>query len=155
VTCRGRGRLYEVTGVELRLTVRDTSWANGERDIVTSERHDSPQRFDTLVERLRLPVSRRGEHLYAEPRQVRLKPNGRGNLFAASEDELDDGAGVSVAHQLARHGADRTGTREELLNDDSRARARLGIRFGDHADLVPVIAYVCTRVAPVANGVTA
>ena len=86
---------------------------------------------------------------------MRLKPNGRGNLFAASEDELDDGAGVSVAHQLARHGADRTGTREELLNDDSRARARLGVRFGDHADLVPVIAYVCTRVAPVANGVTA
>jgi hypothetical protein len=156
IASTGRGRFYEITGTGgLHLTVRETTWATGERDVVATRRHDSPQRFDTLIERLRLPVSRRGHDFYAELRQVRLKPNGRGNLFAASEEDLDRGACVSVARQLERHGAGRVGTREELLGDDGRTRNRLGVRFGQHADLVPVIAYVCTRVAPVASGFTA
>ena len=152
----GRGRLYEIDdGAGLRLTVRDTSWQNGERDVVAVERHRSPQRFDTLVERLRLPVTQRGEDLYAELRQVRLKPNGRGNLFAASETELSDGAGVPVARELLRHGALLVGTREELLGDDGRTRHRWGVRFPPQAEMVPVVAYVCTRVGPVKRGLGA
>ena len=108
-----------------------------------------------LVERLRLPVTQRGHDLYAELCQVRLKPNGRGNLYAATIQDLDDGARVSVAHELEHHGATRVGTRVELLGDEGRARNRVGVRFGQQADLVPVIAYICTRVAPVANGISA
>jgi hypothetical protein len=152
----GRGRLYEVSGPGgLRLTVRDTRWDNGERDVVASERHDSPQRFDTLVERLRLPVAQRGGDLYAELRHVRLKPNGRGNLFAPSEKELDGGAGVQVARELRRHGALRVGTREDLLGDEGRTRGRLGMRVPHDAEVLPVIAYVLTRVGPVAEGIVA
>jgi hypothetical protein len=155
VACRGRGRFYTVSGDGLRLTVRDTSWDNGERDLVVAERHDSPQRFDTLVERLRLTVHRRGDDLYAELRQVRLKANGRGNLFSATEDELDAGAGVSVARELEQHGAVRVGTRAALLHDEGPSRGRLGVRFGEGAEFVPVVAYVCTRVGPVAKGIAA
>ncbi len=156
VTSQGRGRLYEVTDAdECRLTVRDTTWANGERDVVAAERHDSPQRFDTLVERLRLPVMERGDDLYVELRQVRLKPNGRGNLFSASDAELDAGAGVRVAQALERHGAHEIGTRAELLDDRGPTRGRLGVRFPRKAEAVPLVAYVCTRVAPVARALRA
>ena len=144
----GRGRLFEIRdSAGLHLTVRETTWQNGERDVVTGKRHRSPQRFDTLVERLRLPVTRRGSDLYAELRQARLKPNGRGNLFNASEADLDAGAGVPVVSELMRHGALVVGTREDVLGDDGRSRHRWGVRFPPAAQLVPVVAYVCGAVA--------
>ena len=127
VACTGVGRLFELTGPGgLRVTVRDTHWAHRERDVVATERHGSPQQFDTLVGRPRLPVGQRGPELYAELLQVRLESNGRGNLFAPSGEDVDEGAGVSVARQLERHGAGRVGNREDLLGDEGRTRARLG-----------------------------
>ena len=41
----GRAVLYEITGAadRLRLTVRDTRWQTGERDVVACERYDSPR----------------------------------------------------------------------------------------------------------------
>ena len=86
---------------------------------------------------------------------MRLKANGHGNLFAADENELDAGAGVAVARELKRHGATRVGTRQELLGDEGRTRARLGVRFPASAELVPLVGYVLTRVAPVARRVVA
>jgi hypothetical protein len=84
---RGRGRLFEVVdGDAVRLTVRDTEWDNGERDLVACERHDSPQC---------------------------------------------------------------------LLADEGRTRNRLGVLFPAEARLIPVIVYVCTRVAPVAGDIRA
>ncbi|RKQ90908.1 hypothetical protein C8N24_0723 [Solirubrobacter pauli] len=152
----GRGRLYDVSdGGESRLTVRDTSWANGERDVVATERHDSPQRFDTLVARLRLAVLPHGSAFYLELRQARLKANGRANLFVPDEQALDAGAGIAVLRELEQHGATRVGTRETLLDDTDRTRTRLGAVFPREAELVPLVAYVCTRVAPVAQSLQA
>jgi hypothetical protein len=152
----GTARLLRVSdSAGCDLTVRDTRWDTGERDLVATERHDSPQRFDTLVERLRLAVSPLGGELYAELRHVRLKPNARGNLFAPNTDELDDAAGVAVTAELYRHGATRVGTRAELLADEGRTRNRLGVMFPRDADEVAIAAYVYTRLAPVARGVTA
>jgi hypothetical protein len=156
VQSSGRGALYEVgDGGGMRLSVRYTRWDNRERDVVATVRHDSPQAFDTLIERLRLPITRRGTDHYAELRHVRLKPNGRGNLFTPSVEELDAGAGVCVEDELLRHGAIRVGTREQLLADTGGTRGRLGVLFPPENEIVPVIAFVCTRVAPVARGICA
>src|SRR5262245_5098627 len=90
VASRGVGILYEVSGPGgLRLTVRDTRWAGRERDVVACERHQSPERYDTLIERLRLAVLDRGGP-YVELRQARLRPNGRAGLFDADLAALDD-----------------------------------------------------------------
>src|SRR6478752_7028667 len=114
-TSVGQGTLYEVTGEDgLRLTVRDTTWATGERDIVACERHESPERFDTLIERLRLAVLNYGGQ-YVELRQARLRPNGRAGLFNADLVDLDRAAGVSVAATLLTHGASQVASRQELL----------------------------------------
>ena len=150
----GIAHLYEVSGPGLRLTIRDATWDNGERDVVASDRHDSPQRFDTLVERLRLAVLDRGGP-YVELRQARLRANGRAGLFDADRDALDEGAGLSVADLLLEHGARDVGTRAEVLGDDGRARNRFGARLAASTDAVPVIAYVVTRVAPVARDLAA
>ena len=150
-TCRAS--LFELTGPRgLRLTLRDGRWSNGERDVVACERHDSPERFDTLIGRLRLAVlDRQGG--YVELRQARLRANGHAGLFDADLTDLDRGAGISVAATLLQNGATRVGTRLELLSDEGRMRGRFGVRFPVGATLVPVVAYVLTRVCPVAAGV--
>lgn len=151
----GRGDLYELTGPEgLHLTLRHTRWETGEQDVVACERHQSPERFDTLVERLRLAVLDYGSP-YVELRQGRLRSNGRAGLFNADLAELDAGAGVAVAEALRRHGATEIGTRRELLHDEGRTANRCGALFEEQARLVPVLAYVLTRVAPVARRVEA
>ena len=151
----GRGALYELAGAnDLRLTLRDTTWANGERDVVACERNDSPELFDTLIKRLRLAVLDH-DGPYVELRQARLRPNGRANLFYPDSADLDRGAGLAVHTTLLAHGASQVGTREELFDDEGPARFRLGARFSDHDSLVPVVAYVLTRVCPVAAGLSA
>ena len=141
-TSTGQGRLFEVTdGAESRLTVRDTRWSNGERDLVAAERHDSPQRFDTLVERLRLPVLSRGGDLYVELRQVRLKPNGRGNLFAPDEEALDHGAGSAWpgSSNGTVRGASARGAAAQRRGSNPQPAGRA---FPPDADLVPLVAYI-------------
>lgn len=113
------------------------------------------ERFDTLIERLRLTVLSRGGR-YVELRQARLRPNGRAGLFDADLATLDGGAGVAVEETLLANGAQTVGTREELLGDAERTRARVGARIArEGEDRLPVVAYVLTRVAPVANDVSA
>jgi hypothetical protein len=146
--------LYELTGSDnLHLTVRDTRWANGERDVVACERHESPERFDTLIDRLRLAVLDHGG-LYVELRQARLRPNGHAGLYNASAADLEV-AGVEVRKTLLAHGAVEVATREDLLGDTGPARFRMGARFSDQDSLVPLVAYVLTRVCPVAAGTSA
>jgi hypothetical protein len=156
IDASGMSRLVELVGpYGLRLTIRDTNWASGERDVVATERHDSPERFDTLIERLRLSVlDRRGP--YVELRQARLRPNGRAGLFDADLPTLNAGAGLDVEQSLISHGALEIGTRERLLGDVERTRKRLGARIAPSGeDWVPIVAYVLTRVAPVALDLTA
>jgi hypothetical protein len=151
----GKGVLYELTGSDnLRLTVRDTRWANGERDVVACERHESPERFDTLVDRMRLSVLDHGG-LYVELRQARVRSNGHAGLYNASATDLDDGAGVGVRATLLAQCAVQVATREELLGDKGSTRFRMGARFTDEDSLVPLVAYVLTRVCPIASGLSA
>ena len=56
---------------------------------------------------------------------------------------------------LLPEGSTSVGTREELLSDEGRTRNRLGALFPPDADLVPLVVYICTRVAPVAQSLPA
>lgn len=156
VQSTGVGSHFEVLSSDgLCLTIRDTRWATGERDIVACERHDSPERYDTLVGRLRLSVLDRGG-LYVDLRQARLRLNGRAQLFNADLPYLSAGAGVDVEAVLTANGASAIGTREELLADSGSTRRRIAARVGhDGREWAPVVAYVLTRIAPVGAGLAA
>ena len=75
---------YSLTGPGgLHLTLRDVRWASGERDVGATERHTSPETFDTLVGRLRLGVlSAGGGVAYVELRQARRRGT-RASVFKA------------------------------------------------------------------------
>jgi hypothetical protein len=153
--CSGTARAYELTGPDgLHLTVRDTTWSNGERDVAASERHESPECFDTLIGRLRLSVQSHANAQYVELQQARRRGT-RAQTFRADLGELDSAAGVDCATVLRHAGAFAVGTRAQLLDDDGRRREYVVASFLQGHDLVPVIAYVLTRVAPIAAGITA
>ena len=84
-----------------------------------------------------------------------MRANRRAGLFVPDLAELDSGAGIDVRATLLVHGASAIGTRAELRGDDGPTRTRLGALFPEDAELVPVVAYTLTRVAPVAGGVRA
>jgi hypothetical protein len=151
----GTAAFHHLRGpADLFLTIRDTRWSNGERDLVACARHASPERFDTLVERLHLAVLRSPD-FYVDLRQARIRTNGRAGLFNASLEELNAGADLDVHAILRKAGATHMGTRGAVLGDCGRTRARYTARFDDHSCAVPLVAYVLTRVAPVARGAAA
>lgn len=123
VAASGVARVYRLTGPgHLELTIRDVRWDNRERDVVACVRHASPERFDTLIERLRLPVLE-SQGPYVDLRQARLRPNGRAGCSTrrrpnstpgpvspfsrrfASMEQLPSAQGRSCSGIVARHGS--------------------------------------------------
>jgi hypothetical protein len=155
VQSEGTARSYELTGAGgLRLRIQEVRWLNGERDVVAAERYDSPETFDTLIGRLRLAVLMRAGGYYVELQQARRRGK-RAQTFKADLAELDETAGVDCRGALIGAGATAVGTREALWGEDGRRRGFLVATFADQDAPVPVVAYVLTRVAPIAAGRTA
>lgn len=157
----GVATIYEIEGPDrLRLRCADIAWdaddAPPERDVHTLERYGSPQRFDRLCHGLRLTVQAHGKvGCFVELRQARMKSATWSNLFRADRADLDVGARVDVAATLRSVGATEVGYRRHVLGDDGRRRNYVCATFGPEADLVPIVAYVLTRVLPVLHEVDA
>lgn len=150
---RARCVVYQLGGpAGLRLDLRDAFWDTGERDVAVLDRCDAPQRFDRLRSGLRLTVERVDDDLLLVTlRQARLRDDDWSNLFGASMNELNMAAGVDVDETLRRAGAAAVGDRRRLLPQEEVRRTSLCALFPIDADLVPVVAYALTRVAPIQN----
>ena len=75
------------------------------------------------------------------------------NLYKANETDLDWGAGRNVGELLADWGAEGYGTREAVVGDESRRRTDMCVTGAKDCEHLPAIAYLATRVLPLANGV--
>ncbi len=75
-------------------------------------------------------------------------------MFRASQEELDRGAGVGTVVTLRNFGATDIGPRQVLLGDTTNRRLYWCVVFPPDAGLIPLVAYVLTRVAPLHYGVT-
>jgi hypothetical protein len=99
---------------------------------------------------MRLEVRRMDADLDAiEPRQARLKPNGRAKLFNADATVLSHDAGVDAAAALISHGARAVGSRADLFHDTGPAAARWAAAVPRGATQPVAVAYCLTRVLPV------
>lgn len=72
------------------------------------------------------------------------------NLKKASQEQLDDGAGIDVDAVLAEAGGE-VGLSEMMLGDESRRR-RQCCAFPSASSLPPVASYVLTRLLPLNHG---
>jgi serine/threonine-protein kinase len=89
--------------------------------------------------------------LWAELRQARLEP-ARGphwsNLFQATLEELNEGAGLDVAAVIAETCGGEVGERSAILGDSGRRRRYVCATLPDGSARGPLAAYLVTRVLP-------
>jgi serine/threonine protein kinase len=87
--------------------------------------------------------------LWAELRQARLEP-ARGphwsNLFKATLEELDEGAGLDVAALINETCGGQVGERSAILGDSGPRRRYVCATFPDESARGPLAAYLATRV---------
>ncbi|MEI7560531.1 MAG: NERD domain-containing protein, partial [Actinomycetes bacterium] len=146
----GERFIYEVEGPDgVVLGVADERFVNGERQIRVHDAADSGPRFDRLERGLRLGVLRHPDGRQIILEQARMNDGDWAKKYKASRDELDAGARVDVFSVLTTLGATKIGTRADLAADKSVHKHKLCAIFPVSAELLPVAAYVMTRVAPI------
>lgn len=148
VESTGIATLYEVAGPGATLELSDTSWANGDRDLKTSSRCESPERFDPLVGRLRFSVEAvGGDRLKMRLRIPRSKAYGdRPTMHQVTLDELERRTRLPVADLLKDVGADAVGPGHTVLGHQSQSQNELYVVFDESKHYVPVIAYALTPI---------
>ena len=134
-----------------RLDLLKVQSANGECWVEARRIESSSPWLRNLDGRLRLTIASTSQVQWTELRHARAKSAGWSNLFGATLSELDSGARVSVAQELRAVGALDLGSRRVVLGDEGRRRGALCASFENGNDAVPVLAFLLTRVMPLAH----
>jgi hypothetical protein len=147
-TSDGDSRDTEVATGKFKLTLTETTWDNGERDIQATDRHDSPAIVDSLIRRLRIGIydsPLQDQLSYMELRLARPGTNGRATITKTSPAEIENVLGKPLDELLPRSMGIIVGTRAELFRDDSRRRNELCAVFPKSDAQTPVRIWVVTR----------
>jgi hypothetical protein len=147
----GEATIYDVVGPEgLHLTLHDTTFMDGARDVSIQERNTSPERYDTIVGRLRMGVAALPEAEGSLMMTMRTVDAGerRSTRKKTSLEALGVSCGLDVEDHLANCGATAVGTREAVLGAAGRQRNQLVVAFPVEAGLVPTAVYMVTTVLP-------
>jgi len=150
----GEGVEFEVScGHQIRIPLSYVSFESGSRDVRVCDEIEGTQALRRLEHGLRMSVYKVPSETgvdWAELSQARInlrKPNKWSNLFKANRQQLEQGAGFDVLGFLEEHGALRTGKKQDLIGEGQRA-TYLCVVFPSSNLLVPVLAYVATRILP-------
>lgn len=160
----GRAARFLVKGRRNReLSLGHIRWRTGEVEVAVIDAVKFPELLplspighDAAPRLVLAPVTARRRA--CDLGQARWLPEGDPAGFAivdATEDDLNDGAGVDVRDLLEQAGCVAFGSRKELLGSRDAARRRLCAVFPNRNDIVPVVAFVVTRCLPLLNGVAA
>jgi hypothetical protein len=153
----GRVIPFHVIGERIDINLGYIIFSCGERDIRVLEIQAEYDTFERLKHGLRLtmrPVPGEPRSLYIE-----LKQAFSSNAFTKhetlhptySESDLDAGARMPVLGELRKIGA-VVGTKEVVIGDTGRTAKHLSAHFPKDNLWVPVVAYIMTRILPMAWG---
>ena len=134
------------------LEVGVVAWASGDTDVRTFTRLTGPVIYDRLTKGVRLGVSHRDEIATCELGVLSFHPDKQPTVIKASLPDLDQLIGGSVHDALMALGALDVGSREEIYGDTSRRRSYQAVTFPADNSLVPLAAYVVTRVVAMYKG---
>jgi hypothetical protein len=131
------------------------TWRNGERDVRIEEINSSLRVFQNRASGgLRLGIYLYKGVFWSELRQARIKDSRDwSGLYKATLDNLDTGANLNTAETLKRLGALAIGARNAVIDDNSGRRNYICVTFPKNNHLVPIAAFVLTRILPLYNGV--
>ena len=153
---------FRVTGATIDIDVQYIYWWNGEREVRISTARTAPLAITRAVGHRRLAVMDVDQAVgynalmqYACLQQARTKDDqGWSSLYWPTMAELDEGAGLPVASTLQSLGAGEVGTHLEVFGGVGRTSSLIVVTFPCDNEVVPVAAFVLTRVLPLLNGVT-
>ena len=135
--------------VELLITNYGESW------IHAVDAHDSPRFIHRLVHGLRpgiYDVPGEENQSFIELRQAQIVDDlDWPKVRKVSLEELNDGAEVSIAELFGLHGALTVDTRENAYGETNNRRTDLCVTFHKKNTIIPLAAYVLTRVAPLTS----
>lgn len=151
----GQSHLFTVRGWDnLRLTLRDTRWENGERDVTAVGGTGPPQVAAALIRHLRQPViTVDATTSLVDLNQARVALNTEpfaATLFQADQAQHDLATGLDTAELLGVCRA-TCGPRSSLLGDRSPRQSEWCAVFPTEVEIVPVLSFVLTRVIPISN----
>jgi len=148
ISGNGNSQFTDVTMEDVEVTLADTKWENGERDVQAVDRKNSPSAVDSLVRRLRIGVYRsplQEQLAYMELRCAIPDANGRAVIKKLSEKQISTLLGVPLAQLLPSAKGIVLGTREQLFRDDSRRRTELCALFPSSDTQIPAMIWTVTR----------
>ena len=140
---------------DIRLNIELLKTDYGESWIHAVEAHNSPKFIHRLLHGLRpgiYSIPNKEGLSFMELRQAQIidDPDWP-KLRKVPLEDLDDGAGVGVRQLLLTHGAFELDTRENVLGTTNNRKTELCVTFNTENSVVPIVAYVLTRVAPLAS----
>jgi hypothetical protein len=161
VESEGDATTYEVSGRGIRLTVADVAWDTGQRDVRALDVSTGATKVGRLLKGGRFGIYEANFESY--PLDVAYFELGvmktwtkKGKLpsvVRASYSKLVEGSGgLDVWLKLSDAGASSIGPKAELFGDDSTRRNWLAVTFPSGSRVVPIVAYVLSRVIPLATG---
>ncbi|WKZ81910.1 MAG: NERD domain-containing protein [Acidimicrobiia bacterium] len=145
---------YEISGGHVLIDVVLRRADNGETWVGASEAYDSHPVLKRLTHGLTIGFHSVGRgRLLGRLTEAYPKGDRWAGWRKQSVEGLSDLAGVDVDAELKAVGALGIGTRELLIGDTSRERSQSAVVFPYDNYEVPVLAYVLTRVVPLARAV--
>lgn len=131
------------------MTVRCVRAVNGEQWIEARDIESDSALMRSLEGRRRLTIEVTADGLGSCVMKI-VEPVGDAwtTLRSASAERLDEASGTSVEAELRRVGALEVGTRQHVLGETGRTRGLMCATFDIQDALVPVLAFLLTRVSP-------
>jgi hypothetical protein len=132
------------------MTMADIAWGNGEREIRGWSRHNSDERLEQVVNRLRMGIynCERFERMSFVDLRVpapKALATSRATARRVSVSQLSELLGFDFAAGMDVFGDSVVGTREELLGDVGRRRNDLCVVFPSTSLAVPAVVWALLR----------
>lgn len=142
--------LSQLVGPAISMTMADIVWRNGEREIRGWSRHNSDERLEQVVNRLRMGIykSDRFERMSVADLRVpapKALATSRATARRVSASQLSEILGFDFTAGMDLFGESVVGTREGLLGDDGRRRMDLCIVFPSTSLEVPAVVWALLR----------
>jgi serine/threonine protein kinase len=152
----GTLRTYVVSGPNGEmLEIHDYCAESGERWVGVADTFETPLPLSRLKQGLRMGMQVHGDLLMAELRQARINDDrGWSNMFQATAEQLDAGAGVCVEDVLRDVGVVAYGRRGEVIGDAGPRRNYLCMLLEPGNEHAPAVAHLLTKILPLAGGMT-
>ena len=143
--------LVNIDDYKVSVLIRYTAWQNGERDVNCLD-FAGDKRLNKLPGRLRFCIEPHGlshDMVTLKTAIIKSEPPAHANLYKRDIAFYHEIMGVDLVSELISYGDCKIDTKEVLLNTTGRNRTELCMVFPTGNEILPIAAFVLTRIYPI------